>query len=115
MTARQVRCLVPFCNCTRGDRKGDPLPADITFYEWICARHWSAVPTTWRKVYRRAWRKLDAAKAHNAAAMAECRANRVPRISNKAEFFAEYHARRALHRLWDRIKRLAIERAMGIG
>lgn len=45
MTAR-LHCVVPHCRCTRGDRKRDPLPADLTGYTWICAKHWRTVPSS---------------------------------------------------------------------
>lgn len=50
---RRISCCVPFCSHTRGDRKGDPLPADLERYEWICHAHWKNVRVTLRRIYRR--------------------------------------------------------------
>jgi hypothetical protein len=103
---RRVLCLVPFCTCTRGDRKGDPLPADLTFYEWICPRHWSALPTMYRRAYRRACRRYSASYGAADAARG---------FPDKASWLKALHDRSAAQRLWRRLKRLAIERAAGIG
>lgn len=37
----RVRCLVPHCDHTRGDRKDDQLHPGA---EWICGEHWRRVP-----------------------------------------------------------------------
>lgn len=37
---KRVSCCVPFCQRTRGDRKGDPLFPGM---EWICGPHWRLV------------------------------------------------------------------------
>ena len=47
MTGR-INCLVPGCRRTI---------AAGTFTEWICQRHWSAVPRDLRRVYARAKRR----------------------------------------------------------
>lgn len=44
----RLRCIVPFCNRTRGDRKGDPLRPGM---EWICGVHWRMTSRTWRRRY----------------------------------------------------------------
>lgn len=44
----RLKCIVPFCRHTRGDRKSDPLRPGM---EWICAKHWSTTNTTWRRRY----------------------------------------------------------------
>lgn len=56
----RCRCLVPHCQRTRGQRKGEANPPNPRA-EWICAKHWSAVPRRWRAVERRAERRLAAA------------------------------------------------------
>ncbi|MFG1250004.1 hypothetical protein [Xanthobacter flavus] len=40
--AIRVRCCVPFCERTRGDRKSEPPLGPGT--EWICGEHWQRVP-----------------------------------------------------------------------
>lgn len=42
----RLRCIVPFCAHTRGDRKGDPL---IPGMEWICSEHWRLTSKAWRR------------------------------------------------------------------
>lgn len=75
----RIRCEVPFCRRTRGDRKGDIITETT---EWVCGPHWTAVPKTMRRAYSRARRRN-----HNPA---------------------------VLSRLWTRVKREAIERAVGV-
>jgi hypothetical protein len=70
----RMLCLVPFCRRTRKD--------DGRFDEWICGKHWTLTPRSWRRglfLFRR----------------------------------------RGVHhelvaRMWDRLKRVAIERAAGL-
>lgn len=53
MTER-VRCCVPFCKHTRGERKGDtdwPWPKGS---DWICGEHWMPIRSMRRRAYRRA-------------------------------------------------------------
>ena len=75
----RLRCIVPGCSHTRGDRKGDPITPGM---EWICAGHWRLVPRALKAIRTRARRKGK---------------DRV-----------------VLARLWRRIRREAIERALGI-
>lgn len=86
----RIGCCIPFCRATRGDRKGDPLTAHM---EWICSRHWHAVP---RRLKRRR-SKLARMLARTADP------ERRERI-NKADSVA-----------WAACKRAAIEAAGGIG
>ncbi len=53
---RRLRCRVPFCTGSRGDRKGKPLPDDLLAHEWLCARHWAMVPKALRQRYQAARR-----------------------------------------------------------
>ena len=87
----RIACLVPGCRCTRGDRKGDDPITDRM--EWICAKHWAAVPRSIKR--RRA--KLRAIERRAAGDP-----DRIGRI-NMAD--AE---------LWEKAKKIAIETAVGI-
>lgn len=49
----RARCLVPFCNHTRGDRKNSPVHEGM---EWICGQHWRAVPRILRHQLSLAYR-----------------------------------------------------------
>lgn len=92
MTAPRLRCFVPFCRCTRGSRKADPLPDDVTGMEWICAKHWRRVPML--------------VKAHRRAADR--------RVAKIARAWWADHAqgyRRAPHAQWDRLHRRADQAA----
>jgi hypothetical protein len=88
MTGR-ISCIAPFCNRTRGDRKGHPI---ISGMEWLCQDHWRLVPRSLKarraKLRRMEKRTSDAARLHRIDV-----ADRV---------------------LWERCKRQAIERAAGI-
>ncbi|WP_166306391.1 hypothetical protein [Bradyrhizobium sp. 2S1] len=85
MTDR-VRCLVPFCRrTTKPGRNGVNV-------QWICGNHWKAVPLAQRRVWgrlRRQWRRYG------------------------PEAGVHFDAR--WWRVWDRLKRSAIEAAGGIG
>ena len=116
---RRVTCLVPFCRHTRGDRKNDPLPADVTGLEWICAAHWRAIPRLLRAVSRRAERDyLRAREARDVAATA-IRTSGTPRpraISDAWHAAGLRHQLAAARadRIWSRCKRKAIEAAGGL-
>lgn len=49
MCGGRLACVVPGCKRTR--------LADGLFDEWVCARHWPAVPLRYRRAYARAKRK----------------------------------------------------------
>ena len=83
----RICCIVPGCTRTRGLRKGETELQ--SHWEWICGVHWPATSKRLRRVWFRAKR----------------RTNRNPSEANLA----------AEDRLWRRMKRHAIERAMGIG
>lgn len=78
---RRIMCCVPGCRRTLVDNG--------KFNEWICQKHWSAVPRRDRKVY-----------------------NRRKRIIIQGCLSVTFGA--ASDRLWNRCKREAIERAVGI-
>lgn len=92
-TPARLACLVPFCRCTRGQRKGErPIKAGE---QWICGKHWRLVPVEMKRRRRellRRWRKVT--------------------IGNRGK--AEYLARVAYWRQWEAIKVMAIEVAAGI-
>jgi hypothetical protein len=80
----RLHCCVPFCRRTTRNDKG--------FSEWICGRHWRAVGHREKWLHRRAKRML-----------------RVGRAGWTAEEIAAFAAR-----AWERCKRHAIEKAVGI-
>ena len=88
MTAR-LQCCVPFCRRTRAyDRPADAVEGARPT-EWICGDHWLLVDKAKRRVWGRIrgrWRRFGPPAAANAIE----------------------------DRLWARLKREAIERAMGI-
>lgn len=77
-TRGRIRCAVPFCRRTRGDRKGNPVTEGM---EWICGEHWVVTSRAWR------WR---------------------------LSLFRRRGRSDLVERMWDRLKRQAIERAMGV-
>lgn len=106
MTALRLRCCVPFCNRTRGQRKGeDPIREGE---EWICHEHWRAVPRKMKAFKRRAKAKWKRAVGRRDALTGMDDPNYEPVM---AELFA---AKVRSKWIWQRCKRAAIERAMGI-
>lgn len=95
MTKLRIRCLVPFCKHTIGQRKGDDEPLTETT-QWICREHWKPVPKKMRVAYSRAW-NWERGKPY--------RRKGPPKGRDHSE---------AGWRLWRRITRIAIERAMGL-
>ena len=86
----RLSCCVPFCHRTRGDRKGDPLRPGM---EWLCGDQWRLCDKNYRRAYgrhRRKWRRFS------------------PKQRDVLMWVV-------MDRLWRRLKRQAIERAMGIG
>lgn len=79
----RVPCCVPFCRRTIAR---DRLPSEHA--EWICGRHWPAVP----KHHKRRLRQIERI------------AKRTRRLSSIM----------LAQRIWERCKREAIERAMGL-
>lgn len=99
----RVRCLVPGCNHTRGDRKGDPIRPGM---EWICAEHWRPVSRRLKAIRSRALRRLKRAETVLPAVELAGAWTSIHETARRADA--------AQWRLWKRIKREAIERAMGI-
>lgn len=79
MTPTRIRCCVPHCRRTKPNVAG--------YAEWICAKHWSAVP----REQRRVWQRLV-------------------RWYRKGKVFQGVRA----DRMWSRLKRIAIEKGMGL-
>ncbi len=86
MAKDRLTCAVPGCRRSRGLRKGERAFED--WHEWVCGVHWAMVP----KIFRRALARKR-------------------RITNRKESWNDI---RAFNRLWERCKRAAIERAVGI-
>lgn len=61
-TSRRIRCLVPFCKCTRH-------PEFDEDEEWICNKHFAAIPRPQRVEYEAAWREADKADKRAAEGM----------------------------------------------
>lgn len=94
----RCQCAVPFCTHTRGPRKGDREALTPTT-QWLCDKHWRAVPLKMRQAYHRRenWERGDPYRRKGAPAWVRERPN------DDGSW-----------RLWERIKREAIQRAMGI-
>lgn len=95
----RISCCVPFCRRTRRFENGDGSGS-----EWICWGHWKLLPLRWRKAYFRAW-----AESEPEWFAAQKRPPRwmMPRPARQG-----VRAFSALDRIWDRMKRAAIERAL---
>lgn len=86
----RLRCVVPFCRHTRGDRKGQPPITPDT--EWICGEHWRLVDRQTKRLFRANRRRLW----------------RIPGRQLRGPEAQE----RVHRRLWQTMKRQAIERAL---
>lgn len=84
----RVRCLVPHCGHTRGDRRGDQLRPGA---EWICGEHWRRVPRRLKLIRSRLTRR----RARLGGTMTDV-------------------MRGIEHRSWERCKRAAIEAGVGL-
>lgn len=84
----RVRCLVPHCDRTRGDRKGDQLHPGA---EWICGEHWRRVPRRLKLIRSRLRRR----RARLGGKMTDV-------------------MRGIESRSWERCKRAAIEAGVGL-
>jgi hypothetical protein len=96
--ASRTRCLVPFCRVTTARSVGS---------EWICGKHWRAVPISLRRRMRRWHRRYhkefpgdDAHWKHAPGSRKRLMGVKLANICDK---------------LWERAKRIAIEAATGIG
>lgn len=49
--SERIACLAPGCRRTRANPDGCD--------EWLCRKHWSMVPTTYRRAYCRAQRRFN--------------------------------------------------------
>lgn len=99
----KIGCLVPFCRSTRGDRKGGPVTEGM---EWICSRHWGAVPKRDRRRLSRAYRWYAKRFGDNAFWT-------YPPGSPNRLSALRYH--KHWERCWERCKAAACDRAGGIG
>ncbi|MFC5509337.1 hypothetical protein [Bosea massiliensis] len=97
MTTR-IHCCVPFCRRTTAK----------PYSEWICGKHWPLVPKRVKLFRRRADASLDRARAAMAAIL-DMSDERYPDT-----MIALNKAHRRSQRAWERCKRFAIERAMGL-
>ncbi|MDQ0510915.1 hypothetical protein [Ancylobacter amanitiformis] len=95
MTTR-LQCCVPFCRRTTKDRHD----------EWVCGKHWSAVPQRERRRLARAGRWYRKRFGQNAAWTYPAGS---PKRIEAVRF--DRHWRKC----WERCKRAAIEAAGGIG
>ena len=104
---KRMNCCVPFCRRTRGQRKGEEPIREGE--EWICGRHWSAVPS----------RLKNRKKAHARYVRRECRRQPLmrewwhlpPGSPERIKAIAMFGLS---HTLWRRCVRAAIEAAGGI-
>ncbi|WP_226576432.1 hypothetical protein [Acuticoccus sediminis] len=94
-------CAVPFCRRSRGIRKGETRPAE----EWICGDHWTLVSKHLRRrfakfsrLYRRRFGDV-AFWTFPAGSPKRIEAVKITRLWRES---------------WERCKRQAVERAMGI-
>jgi len=88
MSPVRIRCCVPFCERM--------VKRHVSETEAICSHHWRAIPTKYRMAYHRSYRWCDGEPYR--------------RKGPPAKRFSVV----ACLRLWERMKKLAIERAMGI-
>lgn len=103
----RLNCCVPFCKRTRGARKGDTEPIREG-QEWICGKHWMAIPKPLRRVRYRIERELDRAIASEPLMREPWRIEKGPRR------VAALNLWERARRIWSRCKRAAIERGVGI-
>jgi hypothetical protein len=84
----RIKCCVPCCDRTCRN--------DGNWLEWICPSHWRRVPKRYRRIHVRALRRMK-------PGLCEILRNEVP------------VARINVHdRIWRRVKRAAIEHAVGL-
>lgn len=101
----RIHCLVPHCRRTTDSKNG--------YGEWICSKHWAAVPKASRRVYSRATRRIRRAVA--AGEMIKFTNGSSRLCFRKGTAWVEHiRALSAYERLWKRMKKLAVERSLGI-
>lgn len=127
MTAKpfRVTCLVPGCRHTKG-LDYDPVE---WMWEWICAQHWRLVSRRLKasktRLRRRFHRLLASAidsrpspindgGAWYRDPLAEPPVTRWVRYKDDTDFAEHWRLTRALKWIWRRMRKQAIERAMGI-
>lgn len=98
MTAPRLCCAVPFCRSTTGK----------PYSEWVCAKHWRLVPKKVKAFRRRA----DAAGKRAGERRDALTGMDDHRYADA--MLALFKARSRQQRAWERCKRAAIERGMGI-
>lgn len=99
----RLRCVVPGCGRTRGQRKGEPPIREDE--EWICGAHWQALPAFLRRRKRRLVRRYR--RAFGDTAYWQFPAGSANRL-------AAVRLDRLLRQVWAICKRGAIERAVGL-
>lgn len=110
LSSRRVTCCVPFCRCTKGDLATDPLPADLTGYEIICAKHWRHVPRSRKARRRQLDRRVERIERMWARAVNRCLPDAAGIRWERAYRRAWYAARDG----WRMVKAAAIEAAAGM-
>lgn len=86
MSDLRLTCIVPFCRRSRKVYPGE------RYGEWCCAVHWPLAPRTYKRVLFRASRRMG-----------------------RAASYAQFQRLVRLHNLaWEKIKRIVIERAVGV-
>ncbi len=99
----RIACCVPFC---RRWRRGDPRS------EWICWDHWKRIPLKRRRAYFRAQvERCPDTMARERGKIPRWMQQRPARTLGSGHYIRP-RSIRAIWRLWDRLKRDAIERAL---
>jgi len=97
----RAKCVVPFCNHSKGfEQQG---------VEWICGDHWRLVPRRVRQIKFKRFRQEKLAN-EKFRALYDAQGSRY----TDEQFRAVKEAMDAATRAWERCKRQAIERAVGI-
>lgn len=89
----RLACCVPWCRRTIS-RASLKTPEGLEISEWICGHHWRGIRKSWRQLYQR----LKWKAAQQGITVFERR---------------KFIARAEL--TWTKLKRMAVERAAGIG
>ena len=97
----RLQCCVPFCRRTTANKHG--------WGEWVCGKHWAAVP----KEKRRAWLRLGR-EVRSAIALEPLTREYWKLPPGSPKRIAAVRMWHRYDRIWNRVKRIAIERAGGI-